>query len=358
MLKGSGALHGRRVLLTGSSGIVGCELLVELLAAGAEVVALLRPRGALSAAERIAQLLAHGGVEPKTAKVTVLAGDLHTLAELTHSDRETLRSVSDVVHCAALTAFDAAQAAALFRTNVQGALELLAEFAGTNAVFHHISSSYVAGTHPEPFDEEQLDVGQGFVNAYENSKFEAEQRLKAAAIEQHTPLKIYRPSIVVGSAKTGRISNFTSLYPFLRLSVAPLQRPVRIACNADTVLNIVPVDWVARAVIELMTCAPGPTTFHLTNPRPPTLRQLWGWAHAHSPNCQVSFCAELHDPTGLEKLVQQRLRQYAPYLWASPNFVSARTEALLSAGCPALAAEHFVRWIEYAESVDWKGLSG
>ena len=45
--------------------------------------------------------------------------------------------------------------------------------------YAHISTAYVAGTHRGEFSEEQLDVGQGFRNPYEQSKFEAEQLVHA-----------------------------------------------------------------------------------------------------------------------------------------------------------------------------------
>ena len=41
--------------------------------------------------------------------------------------------------------------------------------------FGYVSTAYVAGTHEGEFTEDDLDVGQGFRNSYERSKFEAEQ---------------------------------------------------------------------------------------------------------------------------------------------------------------------------------------
>ena len=45
--------------------------------------------------------------------------------------------------------------------------------------FTHVSTAYVAGTHAGEFTEDDLDVGQGFRNSYERSKFEAEQLVRA-----------------------------------------------------------------------------------------------------------------------------------------------------------------------------------
>ena len=52
--------------------------------------------------------------------------------------------------------------------------EFCARIGGGLDSFVHVSTAYVAGTHPEPFGESDLDRGQEFRNAYERSKFEAE----------------------------------------------------------------------------------------------------------------------------------------------------------------------------------------
>ena len=65
--------------------------------------------------------------------------------------------------------------------------------------FVHVSTAYVGGTHTGRFDEDDLDVGQGFRNTYEQSKFEAEQVVRASGL----PVRVVRPSIVVGESTYG-----------------------------------------------------------------------------------------------------------------------------------------------------------
>ena len=80
--------------------------------------------------------------------------------------------------------------------------------------FSYISTAYVAGDHPGSFSEDQLNVGQGFRNGYERSKFEAEQLVSRAAAR--LPVQIFRPSIIVGETESGWTASFNVLYPPLK----------------------------------------------------------------------------------------------------------------------------------------------
>src|SRR3954447_11586000 len=145
-------LEGQHVLLTGVTGFVGEALLHLLLSEvpGVRVTVLVRPKGSTTAAARIAALLrkpifaevieAGGGVEElMAARVDVLSGDL--------TDAPPLPSGLDaIVHCAGDESFDPPVDEG-FRTNVQGARELLARVreAGPDIHYVHISTAYVAG---------------------------------------------------------------------------------------------------------------------------------------------------------------------------------------------------------------------
>ena len=105
------------------------------------------------------------------------------------------------------------------RVNVAGTRRLL-EFAelcrerGGLRKFAYVSTAYVAGDHAGLFREDELDVGQGFRNSYERSKFEAER-----LVREHTdrlPVQIFRPSIIVGEQSSGWTASFNVLYPPLR----------------------------------------------------------------------------------------------------------------------------------------------
>ena len=62
--------------------------------------------------------------------------------------------------------------------------------------FTYVSTAYVAGTYRGEFSEQDYDVGQGFRNPYERSKWESEGNVRAAS--GRLPVQIARPSIIVG----------------------------------------------------------------------------------------------------------------------------------------------------------------
>jgi long-chain acyl-CoA synthetase len=170
--------------------------------------------------------------------------------------------VSTVIHCAASVSFSMGLEDSR-RVNVSGTRRM-AELAercdrrGGLDRFSYVSTAYVAGTHSGAFGEDDLAVGQDFRNAYERSKFEAEQLLHERAA--HLPLQVLRPSIVVGDSRTGWTSSFNVLYPPLR-AFAHGAMPVLPARRGSPV-DVVPVDYVADAVDRLAREGPN-GNFHL-----------------------------------------------------------------------------------------------
>jgi long-chain acyl-CoA synthetase len=173
--------------------------------------------------------------------------------------------VTEIVHGAASVSFELSLDAAR-AINVDGTRRVL-EFAeqchghGGLRRLSYISTAYVAGEHEGLFGEDDLDVGQRFRNAYEQSKFEAEHLVADARAQ--LPITVLRPSIVVGEHDTGWTPSFNVLYWPLRAfargaySALPARR--------DATVDVVPVDYVADAIFTLTQSpqAEG-STYHLT----------------------------------------------------------------------------------------------
>lgn len=145
-------LENQHVLLTGVTGFVGEALLQLMLAEvpGVRMTVLVRGKGSTTGTARTAALLgkpifadvveAAGGVEAlMAARVAVLEGDLSDVPPLP-------TDLDAIVHCAGDVSFDPPVDEG-FRTNVQGARELLARVseAGSDIHYVHISTAYVAG---------------------------------------------------------------------------------------------------------------------------------------------------------------------------------------------------------------------
>ncbi len=236
------------VLVTGATGFVGAELVARLLRArpGSKIFCLMRARDDAELARRRASLLDYteiGGGD--AARIVAVAGDLDAdRLGLARAD-EIAERVGEIFHAAATTRFDLPLEEAR-RVNVEGTRGVIAfarraHGAGGLRRLHHVSTAYVAG---DP------DVPRGaarFRNAYEQSKWEAELELERAG--DRLPVSIYRPSIVVGDSRTGRTRHFRVLYEPVkwvyhgRTDVLP--------CRADVRLDVVPVDFVADAILAL-----------------------------------------------------------------------------------------------------------
>jgi thioester reductase-like protein len=108
--------------------------------------------------------------------------------------------------------------------------------------------------------ESDLEHHAGFHNTYEQTKYEAELLLREAMAE--LPIAVHRPSIVVGDSRTGQTGAWKVLYWPLKV-IARGWLPV-IPYDPDSTLDIVPVDFVADAVLALAR-DPGTVggTFHL-----------------------------------------------------------------------------------------------
>jgi thioester reductase-like protein len=77
----------------------------------------------------------------------------------------------------------------------------------------YVSTCYVSGDYEGEFPEDDLDLGQGFLNHYESTKFEAEVLVREA-MKAGLPATIYRPGIVVGDSRTGETQKYDGPYMY------------------------------------------------------------------------------------------------------------------------------------------------
>jgi thioester reductase-like protein len=261
---------GGAVLITGTTGFVGMELLARYLERGdRHVFALVRAGDDEAARERIDEVLANlfgSRARRYQDRVVAVAGELtepglglgerraHALAE----------EVSTIIHSAASVSFtlplEEARAINLEGTRRMLDFAELAQERGGLERYGHVSTAYVAGTHDGRFAECDLDVGQDFNNSYEQSKFEAEQLVRS---RHELPATIMRPSIVVGDRRSGWTSAFNVLYWPLRAFARGMFEAVPAIATAP--VDVVPVDYVADGIYELCESSGGiGETYHLT----------------------------------------------------------------------------------------------
>jgi thioester reductase-like protein len=264
--------------MTGFPGFLGSALLPRLLARAPDVRAwcLVQPQHVELAEQRIGEMSRQ---HPHTRdRVHLLTGDL-TAADL-GLDAEalsTLGTVSEVWHLAAV--YDLAVGEDLARrVNVEGTgrvLELCRTLPGLRRL-HYVSTCYVSGRYTGEFGEDVLDEGQEFRNHYEETKFEAELAVRKAQADG-LPVTIYRPGIVVGDSSTGETQKYDG--PYFLAEFLKRQAPLALVPalgDVDRVrVCLVPRDFVVEAMDRLaaMDASLG-RTYALTDPHPPTVREL------------------------------------------------------------------------------------
>ncbi|MBI4638096.1 MAG: SDR family oxidoreductase [Candidatus Rokubacteria bacterium] len=328
-------------LVTGTTGFIGREITRRLLRAGRPVLALARGREGEPAAARVAGAV---GYPPDGRQLDVVEADFDRAGcGLSRSDWRRLRTtVETVIHCAGDTSFFPEEPERFRRGHIEGPLELLGGLArGRLRRWAQLSTAYVCGTRSGTVFEREGDLGQDFHNPYERVKLESEVRLRAAGRRLGVDVRVFRPSIVVGEAPATSGGRPSSLFfDFLRL-VEALTRfaggsplPLRIEAAPVAPFNIVPVEYVADAVIALAEHPEGAgETFHLVVSAAPAqavvLEMITGRFGLRGLSLVDSREGPLPDPSPLERRVARMLSGYREYLAQDVRFDDAAARELL-----------------------------
>lgn len=260
----------KTVLLTGANGFVATQIARHLIAdPEVAVFALIRAKDAKAAQAKLAREWWDFPelIDALGTRIQAFSGDVSQprLGLGSVEYEEIVQKITHVIHTAAdwrLLPVDE-----LRKTNVQGTANViaLAKEARKHRLerLSHISTAYVAGGATGTVSEDQLIDHYGFFTAYEQSKYEGERLVQAAKAE--LPVSVFRPSMVVGDSETGAIKTFNTFYFPMRLYLTGKMRLLPVSRSLK--LNVVPVDYVAKAVVQL-TFEPKAAgqTFHVVAP--------------------------------------------------------------------------------------------
>jgi thioester reductase-like protein len=261
----NGGVH----LFTGFPGFIGARLIPRLLELqpGCRFRLLVQPKFEVAAQDSIAAIeKAHPAAR---GRLSLVLGDIteERLGLSASAARALQKELTGAFHLAAV--YDLAVKRPVgMKINVDGTRNVLDFLAGARAFerLHYVSTAYVSGTAVGLYRESDLDVGQGFRNHYEETKFLAERLV----VESGVPQVTYRPGIVVGDSRTGETAKFDGPY-FVLSAMEKMPSPgvfMKIGSGRNLV-NLVPVDFVVEALAQLACSdAPAGRTYHLTDPAP------------------------------------------------------------------------------------------
>ncbi len=266
------------VLLTGFPGFLASALLPRLIErspSGTAFDCLVERRFQTLAEQRISYMPgAH------RSRVRIRPGDI-TLpgVGLTRSASDEIRAeCTEAYHFAAVYDLGVKRNRA-YAVNVDGTRNVLEFMAGARGLqhFHHVSTCYVSGNYVGRYHEADLDVGQGFNNYYDETKFISE-RIVQDNLLSGCAVTIYRPSIVAGNSATGAAPKCDGLYFFIQWVLAQPRWATlwpRIADASRHTLNVVPSNYVVDTISELSTRSKaGLSVYQVCDPNPPTIARI------------------------------------------------------------------------------------
>jgi nucleoside-diphosphate-sugar epimerase len=237
----------------------------------AELLVLSQEKHGQQAAEFISTL-------PSPERVRVVPGDVAAI-DLGLAGKEVEQLASDITHIFHLAeiSYHGIERPEVKRVNVDGTQNLLAfarECKKLERILYY-STAFVSGDRVGVVMEDELNEGQGFRDAIEETKFQAEVLVQRASTQ--LPITVVRPSIVVGDSKTGEIDRLVGPYYAVVLHLlSPKELRLPLFGSGYTPLNMVPVDFVAKAIYALSQ-APEAVgkTFHLNDPNPLSARRVF-----------------------------------------------------------------------------------
>ncbi|WP_414575222.1 thioester reductase domain-containing protein [Anabaena sp. CCY 9402-a] len=259
------------LLLTGATGFIGAFLLRELLnKTTASVYCLIKAENFETATQRIIKTLQDYQIWDSSylERIIPIVGDLaQPKLGLSELEFENLANQIDVIYHNGARVNHTEPYNRLKPANVLGTQEILRLASQSKLKPVHLISSisiFAANNNSnlQVTEDDNLDNYGIPIGGYAQSKWAAE-KLAITAINRGIPVNIYRLGAVSGDSKTGAFNQDDFLYKLLL-------GYIQLGSIPDTAmpLEILPVDYVCSAIIELSKISSHYQIFHIIQPKP------------------------------------------------------------------------------------------
>ncbi len=273
-------------LLTGGTGILGSHIIFEwiqkaLIEKTVNHLFLVIRSNKKKADERLVAILQNEtrpeflnnfSLEECLQKITVIDVDLTTITneQLCEHDFDT------VIHCAGSTDLSHTNISknTVYQQNLLVTKRLLNELPKKVNRFIYISTAFSFGIQNKKVNDtiDNFKVSK-FRNAYEQSKYESESFVRQYCATNNMNAQILRPSIICGRLidkpyyETPKFDVFYAWAIFLDKYAKKSKENFRIWIDKQSGLNIVPVDFVSKAILHAFL-KPEIKELNIVNPKP------------------------------------------------------------------------------------------
>lgn len=257
------------ILITGATGYLGCHLAYDFLKEGHQVIALVRQtdKGISVSEKALKAISAVNDQEQIPAEnLIVIPGNVVDRANIL-ADRiqtQVQAKIDEIWHCAVIFDIHKTKKHEVEATNIKGTQNMLDLALQINSEtpprFFYVSTAYSSGREQEVIREEIPPNIQNFRSLYEWSKHKAETQVECYQEKFGLDATIFRPSVVVGSPTT-KVISYTGYYRVCREIYHLYKRfeeeagpdfdghiNIRILGKPEAYLNIVPIDYVIKAM--------------------------------------------------------------------------------------------------------------
>lgn len=278
------------VVLTGVTGVFGKFLVDELFKKPLKIVLLVRANSQKEAEKRVRNLLSK-----VPNKLSVFRCDL-TKEDLGLSESEYLDLIKDtthILHAAASTRFTLPLEEAR-RNNVDTTKVLLsfAKKCSNLKRFGFIGTAFVAGKRTGIILEDEFKYSKGFLNTYEESKYEAEMLVRRKVGK--LPITIFRPSLIITPFQRSShnpVSALTLGLFLARRGFLPI-----LPGDENNKLDIIEGAIAAQAIVEIFLKEKlSHLTYHITSgENSPSIRELISLAEdRYRKKIPIRFCGDI-----------------------------------------------------------------
>jgi nucleoside-diphosphate-sugar epimerase len=263
-----------KIILTGATGVLGSHVMYEILELfitkkdTSKLFIIARNKGKVSAADRINELL----TSDYTPSILLNAGlkKLHNYIEIIDSDLADLQDTFSkkirgayFIHSAGYVnlSTDEKLKSKIFDENAKITQSLFNTFHPFIKKFIYIGTAFSSGIRKGIISNDFHNLGfkPKHRNAYEDAKFHSENFIAKNCKALGLPFQILRPSVIggkmLGTESPFFIQKYMVFYLLAKFFHFTSQRKgeqenVRFIINEETGLNIIPVDYVAKVIVN------------------------------------------------------------------------------------------------------------